>query len=268
MHVAACTSPGGRFGDAERDLFGRPKGAAWTILAAERQGPYAVRNTERLAQMLRQVEGIKKDEVVVSHDQDGASRIYYGTYYRKRDPETDKLLIPDALRRDMQVIKFLQTEDGVHHFALALKVPKPLPDVGDPAWALQRVEKPYTLQIAVFEAGEVSNHKQAAADLCEQLRKQGYEAYYHHGIDASVVTVGSFDRDAVRVVEGRAVYSHEVIELQSKEWFRYNITNGRRLTVHKYGRQTPVSSQLMVVPGHAQMELEEVRSDPWRSPGQ
>ncbi len=227
----------------------------------ETEGTYAVRNSERLADMLRQVKGVDPREVTVEHDPDGTSRIYYGTYYRKLDTKTGKLPIPGALRRDLLVIRLMTAEDGSRYFAMATKVPKPQPDVGNPAWALERVEKPYTLQIAVFEARATARFKQAAADLCADLRKKGYEAYYYHSTTSSLVTVGSFGRDAVRLSGGRMIYSQEVLDLQNKEHFAYNLTNGRKLTVHKDGKSSPVRSQLRVVPGHEPMEPKE-----WTSP--
>lgn len=227
-----------------------PRGASWTILASEMQGPHAVRNAERLAALLKQVKGFDARQVRVTHDNDGMSRIYYGAYVRKRNPQTGGLEIPADLARDLQTIKVLQLDEGGFPFALALKVPMPLPDTGHPAWSLTRVGQPYTLQVAVFEAGEVGNHKQEAADLCAQLRAAGYEAYYYHGVDSSIVTVGAFGPEAVRKVNGGYEYSAEVRALQQKENFRYNITNGKLLKVRRNGGEEPVASQLVIVPGH------------------
>ncbi len=250
-------SSGGGGGGAT--LFGKPKGAPWTILAYETRGPYAVRNAETLADLLRKFTDLNPKNVRVTHDQDGFSRIYYGTYYRQRDPQTGEAPVPPELQRDLRLIRLLQSEDAKRHFIMARKMPVPQPDVGRPEWALQTVKKPYTLQVAVFESFEIPEFKQAAADYCAELRRKGYEAYYHHGLDTSVVTVGAFDRDAVRVEGGIATYSKEVTDLQAKETFAYNLTNGRKLTVRQQGVESPVASQLMLVPGFEPIQMEEYR---------
>jgi len=263
--LTGCETPGGgaaalRGGGG--GLFGRPKGAPWTILAYETRGPYAVRNAETLADSLRQVESLNPDDVRVTHDQDGFSRIYYGTYYRQRDPQTGEAPVPPQLKRDILIIRLLQAPDGTRHFMMARKMPVPQPDVGNPAWALENVRKPYTLQVAVFEAFEIPEFKQAAADYCEELRRKGYEAYYHHGLDTSVVTVGAFGRDAIVVDGGITRYSQEVCDLQAKETFAWNLTNGRKLTVRRQGQEAPVASQLMLVPGFDPIRIEEYRPQP------
>jgi len=237
---------GGGFGGTLQKSHGVP----WTILVLQMEGPYAADNADRMAQALKQIDGISAGKVRVTHDADGFSRIYYGVYTARRDRASGTLVFPDQLTQDIRKIKYIRFEDGANYFALARRVRMPIPDVGNPAWSLRRVDKPYTLQIAVFEADEMADYKTEAAKLCRVLREKGYEAYYYHASSTSMVTVGAFDRSAVRVVGGKVSYSPEIQKLRNNELFRYNLTNGKRLTVHKGSVKAPVLSQLMLVPGH------------------
>jgi hypothetical protein len=85
------------------------------------------------------------------------------------------------------------------------------------------------LQVGVFEpTEEFWEYKQAALEFCELLRNKGYEAYYYHTDSASMVTVGTFDEDAVIAhPRGLPSYSGEVLALQRQdELLQYNRLNG------------------------------------------
>jgi hypothetical protein len=105
------------------------------------------------------------------------------------------------------------------------------------------------LQVAAFEpGGAYENYKQGAVDYAKYLRDKGYEAYYHHGEAASVVTVGTFGADAVVKRAGRTDYSDEVRALQRKESFKYNLTNGAVWYAVIDGEKAPVRSLLVRIP--------------------
>lgn len=255
--MLGCQGSGARMGSGG---WGGDRGVPWTILAIEVAGPYRAARTEEVAGLLKRVKGLNPRDLRVSHDSDEVSRIYYGTYRVKRDPETLKLIFPEALSRDVRFLGSLQFGDGRRHLAYARPVRMPTPDVGNPDWDLRKNPGECTLQFAVFEADAVENCKAAAAQLCERMRREGYETWYYHGDVASMVTVGSFRRDEVQTVGGAVVYGPHIREVMAKsELFQYNITNGNRLIVHKDGASAPVASRVVFVPGKAEQVIEKAR---------
>lgn len=242
-----------------------PKGVPWTIRCMEATGPQASTHIEQIADTLRQTPAIDSDEVTVVHDQDGNSRLYYGTYYRRLNPETGRRSIPRELARDLEMIKTLGTGGSVFFFRRAMKVRKPQPDVGNPDWRLTRSGGAYTLQVGVFEAtDEFFEYKQAAAEYCAALRSKGYDAYYHHDSACSVVTVGTFAEGAVvtTVVRERGMtrrvtrFSDEINALMRDDLLKYNLWNGmlRRSFDERGKKLPPAPSQVVRVPGTEQNE--------------
>ncbi len=236
------------------------RGAPWTILCIELQGPYRAQHIERIAETLRRTPGIRAQNVTIMHDRDGFSRLYYGTYRRRRDRKTGKRAIPKKLATDLKFIKELGAGPGQYMFIGATMMPKPTPDVGNPDWELTSTNAVYSLQVAVFErTDDLWDVKKAAAEFCQMLRDRGYEAYYHHARASSVVTVGSFDEKAVIPHDrGLPTYSREVVELQQQDdLLRYNRLNGRIYRARDdKGSMVPVPSRLVRVPRPG-------ASDPW-----
>ena len=230
----------------------RSKGMPWTILCLEVKGTYARPHVEQIAETLKRSAGIRAEDVFFSHDRDGASRLYYGRYFRRLDPKTGKRPIPRRLQEDLTFIKQLGAGPEQYLFLGAMMVPLPVADVGDPDWELSRNPGVYSLQVAVFEPTDhFWNFKQAAADYCAVLRKEGHEAYYHHGRATSEVTVGSFGEDALITPErGLPWYAPDVLKLQgSDELFQYNLLNGRIYRARNdQGQMVPVPSRLVRVP--------------------
>jgi hypothetical protein len=206
---------------------------------------------DEIAETLKRTPGIRPEDIVVSNDPDEVARLYYGVYYRRTNQKTGKRSIPRKLRKDLKLIKQLGTPSGKYFFLMARTVRLPMPDAGNPAWALEKVNAAYSLQVAVFEPTEdFWNVKEAAAEYCKLLREKGYEAYYHHGSGGSVVTVGAFGEGAVRRdARGFTSYSPEVLALQQEELLRYNLLNGSiyRVTTDK-GKKVRVKSRLVGIP--------------------
>ncbi len=229
-------------------------GRPWTIQCMELRGPESAARIEQVAETLRRTPGVRGEEVFVLHEDD-AARLYYGKYYRRNDPKTRKWALPKQIHDDLGLVREMGDESGRRYFFQAFPVPLPLPDVGNPAWALANVQRRYSLQVAAFEAtDDFYEYKQVAAEFCEFLRGKGYEAYYHHGPASSVVTVGSFGDDAVRLgPDGRTYYSSQVLTLQRDELLRYNLLNGAVYKVkHPDGRSVPVPSRLIEIPREAE----------------
>jgi hypothetical protein len=221
---SGCTTGGGashgRIGAGE-------KGAPWTILCLELSGPFRQDQLEQVAETLRRTPGIRAQDVFSEHGSGDRSALYYGTYPRRKN-KSGQLTMPEALRRDFELVRQLADEQGRHYFVKALIVRKPQPDVGDARWALTQAPGVYSLQVAAFEpTDDFWEVKQAAADYCQWLRGKGYEAYYHHGPACSIVTVGSFGAEAVIPSDrGLPRYSAEVVALQRDPLLAHNLVNG------------------------------------------
>ena len=97
---------------------------------------------------------------------------------------------------------------------------------------------------------DFGQYKKAAAEFCALLRKQGYQAYYHHSIASSVVTVGGFGPEAVITrSDGLTYYSREVLALQREKLLQHNLLNGAILRVKDpQGKSVPVPSRLVEIP--------------------
>jgi len=226
----------------------------------ELQGPQRVQHVEQIGETLKRTPGIRAQDVYVRDEADGYARLYYGTYYRRTDPETGRRSVPAQMQRDLEFVKALGAGQQQYFFRRALLVRKPFPDVGRPEWALSNVQAVYSLQVAVFEpTDDFHEYKQAAADYCAELRRRGFEAYYHHGSACSMVTVGAFGAGAVINRDGQPYYSAEVLALQQHEELKYNLVNGAlHCPIVGGKRVAPVSSLLVKTPGR---EAEE--RPPW-----
>jgi hypothetical protein len=177
-----------------------PAGEPWTILCLETYGPEGRDPAELLAGALRNAKGLEPDSVRLVHDGE-SHRLYYGTYYRDRDPDTGEYRIPLELRRDMTYIRQLASGQ-TYPFLHCLPVPRDADHVGPPEWDLSRAPGDYTLLVAVY--ADMPERREAAVEHVKLLREQGEEAYYYHHLSKSHVCVGSFV-DSSAASYGRAV---------------------------------------------------------------
>ncbi len=229
-------------------LVGCQRGEPWTIECIQLSGPQHRESAAAIADVLRKTEGVDAADIAAVHDE-SSSTIYYGTYHRDINPESGSRQIPEALKYDLNAIKGLVDDQGRRLFLAARMVPKPLPDVGHSEWNLENVDGEYSLQVAVFfPSPEIRDRKKAAVDYVAKLRKKHYDAFYHHGPSASIVTVGVFGRNAVRERGGRLDYGDEVRALQRKENFVYNLTNGAVWNATIDGERSVVRSLLVKIP--------------------
>ena len=235
------------------------RGPAWTILALELHGPTSARDARRFAETLKSTPGIRADDVFV-HEDAHVARLYYGNYAWPEAKNGGRTPMPAPLRNDLAMLKQLGDPAGGRYFLRAMPVRMPTANVGNPEWALTNAKGLYTLQVGVFEpAGDFTEYKEAAAEFCKLLREQGYEAYYHHTDAASMVTVGSFGREAIiqpprdKMPGPGALavptYAPAIIALQQKELLKYNLLNGGIQYVRKPdGSRVPIMSRLVEIP--------------------
>ena len=246
ISTGACEREGGG-GDWGARWF-KPRGESWTIECLILRDPDRRTSAEAIGDVLRQTQGIRSDDVRVGHQGD-VSTVWYSTYYRRIDRRAGTREIPDALRQDLTMIKELVDDHGRRLLVGARMVPSPLPVEERPEWDLRNADGRYTLQVAAFfTAPEVSNHKMAAVQYVEQLRKEGYEAYYHLGEAKSVVTIGAFGSEALVNRGGHLGYSERVRALQREGHFAYNLTNGRIWHQVVGANKAPVGSRLVAIP--------------------
>lgn len=82
-----------------------------------------------------------------------------------------------------------------------------------------------TLQIGFYDVNYGANYRTAAETAVQVLREQGDEAYFYHGPNRSLVTVGLFTRPEALVPNGQTEqYSPAVRALQER--FPHNLMNG------------------------------------------
>ncbi len=253
--LGACASPETntqpRSGLIEK-LSGR-NDAPWSILCLETSDLDGKQRVRDVAAILQRTPGVRPDAITLREDRDGSSRLYYGTYARRADPRTGRRPMPDAMRRDLDLLREFGTEDGRRFFVQAIPVRLPPPDVGPRDRDLRNVHAAYSLQVGIFEpTDDFSEYKQAAVEFCDLLREKGFEAYYYHTPVSSTVTVGAFGTDAaIRRPDGRNDYSATVRALQQNELLRYNLVNGGVMRVKDpQGGFHAVPSQLVEVPQH------------------
>lgn len=250
LTIVGCQTPT-QSGGWTGSVF-RPQGEPWTIECVGLAGPGHLENAAAIAEVLRRTDGINANAVRIERADDAAA-IHYGIYYRKIDRLRGARPIPPILRADLAMLKSLVDEQGRRLFLAAHMIPIPVPDVGSEQWNLENVVGSYTLQVAAFFASpEIPNRKQAAVDYAAQLRKEGHDAFYHHGNATSIVTVGVFGTEALVRSGGVVRYSDEVRSLQRKAGFAYNVTNGAVWRPIVQGRtgvvKGTVTSQLVKIP--------------------
>jgi hypothetical protein len=251
----------------------KPSGEEWTILCIESREANRARTVELLLGALRQVNGIDARKARASNDE-GVSRIWYGSYYRKVDAQTQRESFGPQAQQDLQLIRSLAT-GSAYPFAAARFVPVPTPDPGKPEWDVRRCPGAYTLHIGVFyDTPTFTQHKQAAVEWVEQLRAEGHEAWYFHGVGRSSVMVGSFSpQDVTRDskppgqvgVQTPAHYSERVQLLRKQEQFKYNLENGhkvkRRIATLDGPREVYQESFMIPVPKAGQVDRPPTEPD-------
>ncbi|MCC6581437.1 MAG: hypothetical protein IT440_13450 [Phycisphaeraceae bacterium] len=96
----------------------------------------------------------------------------------------------------------------------------------------------YTLQVGAYDDQFKGDPRKAAEDAAEELRKEGELAFYYHGPNMSVVTIGLWDYETAwsREVGVQDRYSEVVLKTQQQH--PDNQLNGKPIW-QKEGGQTP-----------------------------
>lgn len=232
----ACQSGAG--GGSWLGFFGKPT-EEWTILCREFHGAFHHQHCEQFATTLRRTPQIRSRDVRVHHEEiQQVSRLYYGSYRRVVNIQTNERTTPEKMVRDLRLIHELADEQGTRYFLTARLTQAIRRAEGPAAWALARAPGTYSLQIAVFfPEGDFREPQKAAVELVKDLRKEGYDAYYYHDEVKSIVTVGSFDDSAVITLRDSTRRMSPEVEAftRSDPRFRQNYVNGKPRVQHVVG---------------------------------
>ena len=178
----------------------------WTILLCRLDDPmrhvdHASTYKQRLAEDL----GWKG---VFTINKGGHSEVYWGRYAS-----------PKHARADFKIARAHTTRAGTRPFAAARVVALPGRDIGPAKWNLKNVKAPYTLLVATFQDDPERNYRgrrKFAVGYCRRLREGGYDAYFHHRPSLSLVTIGAFGGDSIRVIDTPAGKKLEMLDAKIK----------------------------------------------------
>ncbi|MBP7746245.1 MAG: hypothetical protein KA383_08930 [Phycisphaerae bacterium] len=188
--TGGATSAAPRLGDKDEEV--------WAIRCITLQMPDHQQRAKAYADALKKVSGLKADLVQVLTDADGTA-VFYGRYKREYGPQgaTDKFK-PNHLT-DLETIRGLRFAGAdVWPFMLASMDLLPTYRSAHPEWDLEKVDGHWALHVAVFyNTDTFRTRRSAAEEYCALLRKQGEEAYFHHGAVHSSVYVGVYPAEAV-----------------------------------------------------------------------
>ena len=262
LPIMACTGGNGeisaRSAGQEEDV--------WAIRCTAQRGENRQRLARTCAEALRHVDRLKPEHVRVIDTSD-KSIVYYGRYRRVYKGTSGELRFkPDHLR-DLKLIRSLSMtirDRLAFPFIYAMMEELPTTRPRRPDWDLAKADGYYSLQIALFFNNDViRNRRFLAGEYCRELREQGIEAYYHHGVAKSIVCVGLFSERAVQAVKEKAAFTgivqvtnkivdQRLLGLQSR--YPYNLHNGHRVNEIVYNRRTgettrvPFPSFVVIVP--------------------
>ncbi|MBI1190606.1 MAG: hypothetical protein GC200_08025 [Tepidisphaera sp.] len=146
-------------------------------------------------------------------------------------------------QHDLETIKNIEI-DSAKPFAGAVLAP-PITDHiagGLPQYDLANLKAregkraAFTLQVGVYDPGDKPTDedlklvRETAEQAAAELRREGEQAYYYHGPRRSMVTIGAFSQDEVKLSRsGTPTLSPRIKELQKR--FPLNLVNGKGLMV-------------------------------------
>jgi hypothetical protein len=161
-----------------------PRDAQFTIVCKVIPGPGHVERAKELKDDL--IKGTPLKSWYVTHDEE-KSTLFYGYYTKVDDPN---------LKSDRAKIASMQDQIGNRPFAEALPVAVNQPDpTAPPEFDLANAKGHWSLEIASYQG---PGRKEAAVGAVEEARKEGVEAYYHHGPNVSSVCIGAWPEEAVK----------------------------------------------------------------------
>lgn len=213
----------------------------WTVLIHVFDGDDATAQAQRLLAIVQQQADLQ--QATIEQRRIGVA-VTLGAF-RSHDAKNAQRTL--AMVRDVEM-------EGQRPFQNAILLPPPqTASLGAyPQWTLHNVREQagpaavvYTLQIAVYESNTPQEACAAAEQAVVALRKDGEEAYYHHGLGRSIVTEGVFSPSDFDLVTHKKSKALEALQQRHP----YNLFNGRTRRVQgPDGQWREDPSALVVVP--------------------
>ncbi len=155
----------------------------------------------------------------------------------------------DDAQRTLQASRNLML-DGAQAFAdaqiISLGGPDPTAQTGaaHPHDVSQFVGM-YTLQIGFYDEAFGETFRKAAEEAAQVLRTEGEQAYYYHGPNRSLITLGLFTDDDFVMENKATAYGPRMRALQER--YPYNLANGVTLIETRQGVRTEQPSFIVRV---------------------
>ncbi len=212
---------GGGGGSNEPDL-------PWAIALAVVSGPNHQAIAEQRRAQLATASGAKGLWIGEEND---ASTIYFGHYASTQD---------DAVRADFKHWRDLKASGLALDAVMIVPVASGISGGPIAEWDLRRAAArgKYTLQIGYYDDQFGKDFRKAAEQAVDVLRKDGAEAYFYHGPNRSMITIGVFGENDLQSAT-ESGYSARVRALQQK--FAFNLGNG--LTIRQKAPDGNVTNQ-------------------------
>lgn len=228
----ASVGDGGGGAGLGRNVVTRPSG--WGVFLAAFEGDDAAKRADRLLQQLQKDHHLF--DAWIWRRNAERYEVYRGQYI---DPGSYEAV--NALRQ----VHLLETAEG-QRFPRAELVMLSTPDDERSLMDLSQHVGMLSLQVGVYDEQMDEDYMEAAELAAAELRAQGYPAYFYHGANLSMVTVGLFDQQRAFTQRGeQTVYSPQVREVQ--EAFPYNLLNGRTVIENRNGHRVEQPSFLVRV---------------------
>lgn len=181
---------------------------------------------QQAKQAARQLSGAAEFADVWVADEGDQSLVYHGRYGDRGSRQA---------QRDLRRWRSLQQRGMVPAEVVMLVPLIDRAEGANPEHNLRNVKRneenaEYTLQIGFYDNRFDGEFRKAAEEAAAKLREEGHRAFYYHGPNRSMVTVGVFNSDAVWVgKDGLPQFNDQIKRLQKE--FPHNFGNGRELTV-------------------------------------
>lgn len=212
----------------------RPNQAGWSIVLATFSDPNPEVEAERARRALWTAQTSAGLIGAFLERRSGGMALAYGRYQDPRSAEA---------QADLQRVRAI-TLEGERPFAAAVVAPPPGPDASVAGeFDLRGVKRRYgdralyTLQVGAYMRADrkpasepdLAAFARAAEEAARRLRRDGDEAFYYHGPNGSMVTVGLFGQEDV----GSSGTGPRVELLRQRH--PYNLVNGEAYRVRVRG---------------------------------
>lgn len=240
------------------DVFGSRKppdpgegDTSWSIVIVSAVGENNEREAQLALDKVRTVGGLSQ---AYAERRGKSIVVAYGRYAAPDDKQA---------QADLKRIQSILI-DGATPFAGAILAPPPYDSLPGsvPEYDLSTLRQRrgknalYTLQVAAYcrmdgkqaSAQDLAQFRAAAEKAVVELRREGEEAFYHHGPRMSVVTVGVFgDKDVDPVHAGK----ESMVVQMARQRHPLNLVNGQGVKVRMRGQAEPQlqPSRIIVIPG-------------------